>query len=254
MVDRRSALVPCLVGTTIFLCLAAGHGPSPAAEDGAKALSDDPLLQRAVTFTARAEPLASVLRTLSAAGGPQLRLGADLEKAGLKATAVVKEMPLHEAMGALAHLYQGEWKRDGEAYVMVPSALQGFQRDLQRIGDSDWFNYRASMALHAEKKRLPLDIQAALTPEQQAQYAGEGIAFRALPKELQDRVIQAAQGTEGVMRLALLRRAMPDVLQRSVLQIRTPKAGADGRHDPPWMSVTLWGDAIADIPWFTIVK
>jgi len=237
------------VGAITILCLAAGWRVSHAGQGDAKPLSEEPLLQRAVSFTARAEPLPSVLRTLSGDAGPQLRLGPELEKAGCKVTAVVKELPLHEAMGALAHLYQAQWKREQGAYVMAPSDLQGFERELQRIGDPDWFGYRAGMAARQEREQVPLDIEAALAPEQQTQFAGQGVPFRALPTELQDRVIQVAQGTEGRMRVEHLRRAMMDVIGRGPLHIQTPKRRPDGRQDPPTMSVIAGGSTVADLPW-----
>ncbi len=91
-------------------------------------------------------------------------------------------------------------------------------------------------------------IQAALTPEQQAQFAGSGVPLADLPKEITERMMWVVQSADALWSLSQLRRAMPDVLGRAVVHVQnSPRLNNPAVRDASAV-VSVGGAQVAD--WF----
>lgn len=226
------------------LCLAALVSAALCAPERGGARDDDARLAGRVTLTCASEPLPSVL---AKAGAPQgVRLAASPELRQATTTVAVKDVPLRTLMDWLGAAYGADWRQEDGGYVLARQAATKFDQQLARLGDPGWFSYGLGPACYQEQRQVAWEIRRGLTPQQAAAAGEEGVAFVDLPEESRKRLVWVAQSAIAIDRLGTMRKAMPDVLSRSVLRVRRAPAGAKGQESA---CLFLDGAPLVELPW-----
>jgi hypothetical protein len=157
-----------------------------------------------VSMDVRRVPLVEVLAILEKQTGVRLRVDLESSPARARVTALASDLPLAEAMDALARLYAVSWTRLGAQEYSLETSRPEWRAKLAQAGDLNWFRY---WQLPTRRAVAPMGLSFEDLTDWEGEIAGEvdiaaltkpgGVAISSLSAPLQAKVRRAVQDKVG---------------------------------------------------------
>lgn len=206
-----------------------------------------PSLRAKVSATLVREDLAKAVAMLAEKSGVKLKISEAVKAEGLRLTLSIRNMPLAEAMTAIALLYGLQWSIAGEEFVLqhYHSSLTPDMRRLMRAGAPASLDKMLTVPLHHRAQTFVQSIETSLTEAQRAQLS-QGLSLNALPPEVQRQLTEFMR-QRAVNDIALnVRKMCPDSLASA--RVRKVIGRNSAGQEVYSLSINVGGDSIP-IPW-----
>jgi hypothetical protein len=206
-----------------------------------------PRLRAKVSGTLVREDLAKAVAMLAEKSGVKLSVSEAVKAEGLRLTLSIRDMPLVEAMTAIALLYGLQWSIAGEEFILAPypSSLTPNMRRLMRAGPPASLDKMFADAFRRRAQSFAQSLDTSLTEVQRAQLS-QGLSVNALPPEVQRKLTEFMR-QRAVSDITLnMRKMCPDSLASAL--VRKTAGRYQGGQEVYSLSINVGGELIP-VPW-----
>ncbi len=172
-----------------------------------------PSLRAKVSSTLVREDLAKAVAVLAEKSGTKLSVSDAVKAEGLRLTMSIRDMPLAEAMTAIALLYGLQWSKIDEGFTLehYHSSLTPNMRRLMRAAPLTRLSDLLSEHRHDSAAGLARSLDESLTDTQRDQLP-RGLPLNSLPPQVQQKVTDLIRRAAVSRTLGDMRRMCPDNL------------------------------------------
>ncbi len=202
-----------------------------------------PSLRTKVSGTLVREDLAKAVAMLAEKSGVKLSVSEAVKAQGLRLTMSIRDMPLAEAMTAIALLYGLQWSIAGEEFVLESyhASLTPNMRRLMRAGPSASLDKTFAGAFRSRAQSLVQSLDTSLTDAQRTQLS-QGLSLNSLPSDVQRKLTEFMRQRAASDITLNVRKMCPDSLASAL--VRKTVGRNQAGQEIYSLSINVGGDLI----------